>query len=115
MRSYRDTVDYIANLRGGEIDLKLDRVRQALVLFDNPQNRYLSFHVAGSNGTASTAAIVHQILSCQGYRTGLYTSPHLVSFTERIRVGENEISPEEVVELASEVRRRTEAASVPLT
>ena len=115
MRSYRDTVDYIANLRGGEIDLKLDRVRQALVLFDNPQNRYLSFHVAGTNGKGSTAAIVHQILSCQGYRTGLYTSPHLVSFTERIRVGDEEISADEVIELAALVQRRLEGQGLQLT
>ena len=115
MHSYRDTVAYITNLRGGEIDLKLDRVRQALALFDNPQNRYLSFHIAGTNGKGSTAAMVHQILSCQGYRAGLYTSPHLVSFTERIRVADEEINADEVVELAALIRQRLEGQGLELT
>ncbi len=114
MLTYAETLETIYNLRGGAIDLKLDRMERALSLFDNPQQTFPSVHIAGTNGKGSTAAMLHRILSVAGYRTALYTSPHLVSFTERIRVGDEEISPVEVVELAQEIWDRT-AAEVPLT
>lgn len=112
---YSETLKRIYNLRGGVIDLRLDRMDQALALFGHPEKNFPSFHIAGTNGKGSTAAMLHRILSLAGYRTALYTSPHLVSFTERIRVGEREISPEEVVELADEVHHRTAAANIQLT
>lgn len=115
MRSYEETLHYIFNLRGGEIDLRLQRVAQALALFNHPERRYRAFHIAGTNGKGSTAAMLQRILSAQGYRTALYTSPHVVSFTERIRVGEQEISPEAVVEIAALIEDRLERAGVGLT
>ena len=115
MDSYSETLTTIYNLRGGVIDLRLDRMNQALALFDHPERQFLSFHIAGTNGKGSTAAMLHRILSQSGYRVALYTSPHLVSFTERIRVGDEEIAPNEVVALAQEIRNRTAAANVPLT
>jgi dihydrofolate synthase/folylpolyglutamate synthase len=115
MDKYSDTLNRIYNLRGGMIDLRLDRMDQALALFDHPEKEFPSIHIAGTNGKGSTSAMLHSILSLAGYRTGLYTSPHLVSFTERIRVDGDEITRDEVVELAEEVRRRTETANVPLT
>jgi dihydrofolate synthase/folylpolyglutamate synthase len=115
MSSYRKTLDTIFNLRGGEIDLRLNRVEWALALFDHPERRYPSFHVAGTNGKGSTAAMIHRILTASGYRAALYTSPHVVSFTERIRVGDEEISEDEVVELADEIKRRTAETNVSLT
>ena len=115
MDSYSETLNTIYNLRGGVIDLRLDRMNQALALFDHPEKQFPSFHIAGTNGKGSTAAMLHRILSQSGYRVALYTSPHLVSFTERIRVGAEEIAPNEVVALAQEIWDRTEAANVPLT
>jgi dihydrofolate synthase/folylpolyglutamate synthase len=115
MDSYSETLDWIYNLRGGIIDLRLDRMDHALSLFGHPERQFPAFHIAGTNGKGSTAAMLHQILTLAGYRTGLYTSPHLVSFTERIRVDDQEISPDEVVELAREVRQRITGAGVPLT
>jgi dihydrofolate synthase/folylpolyglutamate synthase len=115
MGSYPETLNRIYNLRGGVIDLRLDRMDRALGLFGHPEKRFLSFHIAGTNGKGSTAAMLHRILTLAGYRTALYTSPHLVSFTERIRVGNGEISPSEVVELADQVQARTVAAGLSLT
>src|ERR1051325_3752263 len=114
MRSYSETLDYIYNLRGGEIDLKLDRMDRALGLFDRPERSYPSFHIAGTNGKGSTAAMLHRILTLAGYRTALYTSPHIMSFTERIRVRDREIAEAEVVELADEIEQRTRAAGARL-
>src|SRR5690349_11156257 len=115
MRSYSETLDYIYNLRGGEIDLKLDRMERALQLFDRPERSFPSFHIAGTNGKGSTAAMLHRILNVAEYRVALYTSPHIVSFTERIRVGDAEISPDEVVELAADIEQRAGAAGIRLT
>jgi len=115
MTPYSETLNYIFNLRGGEIDLRLHRVERALSLFGHPERCYRAFHIAGTNGKGSTAAMLHRILAAQGYRAALYTSPHLVSFTERIRVGDEEISQEEVVELAEEIKSRSAGAGVSLT
>ena len=115
MASYSETLDYIFNLRGGEIDLRLHRVERVLSLFGHPERRYPAFHIAGTNGKGSVAAMLHRILAAEGYRVALYTSPHVVSFTERIRVGDQEISQEEVVELAEEIKRRSAKEGVGLT
>lgn len=115
MATYSETLERIYHLRGGEIDLRLDRIDRALSLFNHPEKTFPSFHIAGTNGKGSTAAMLHRILSLAGYRTALYTSPHLVSFTERIRIDDSEISPNAVTELAEEVRVATAAANVPLT
>jgi dihydrofolate synthase/folylpolyglutamate synthase len=113
--AYSDTLNWIYNLRGGVIDLRLDRMRRALSLFGHPERQFPALHIAGTNGKGSTAAMLHRTLTLAGYRTGLYTSPHLVSFTERIRVGEQEISQPEVVALAREINERTSKAGVALT
>ena len=115
MPSYAETLNYIFNLRDGEIDLRLHRVERALALFDHPERRYLSFHIAGTNGKGSTASMLQRILSAEGYRAGLYSSPHLVSFTERIRIGAAEISQEEVVELAESIKLRVAKEGIWLT
>jgi dihydrofolate synthase/folylpolyglutamate synthase len=115
MDTYSETLQKLYNLRGGMIDLRLDRMRQALALFDHPENNFPAIHIAGTNGKGSTAAMLHCILSRAGYRTALYTSPHLVSFTERIRLGGEEIDRDDVVAIAHDIWRRTAAAHVPLT
>ena len=115
MERYFETLEKIFNLRGGIIDLRLDRMRQTLALFNHPENQFPSLHIAGTNGKGSTAALLHNILQQAGYRTALYTSPHLESFTERIRIGHEEIAQTEVVSLADEIWQRTAEANVPLT
>lgn len=115
MASYSEILDKIYRLRGGVIDLRLERMERALELFDHPETNYPALHIAGTNGKGSTAAMLHSVLCRAGYRAGLYTSPHLVSFTERIRVADEAIAPDQVVALAEEIMRRTSAADVPLT
>src|SRR4030095_11613163 len=74
----------------------------------NPQKSYESVQIAGTNGKGSTAATLDAICRTAGIPTGLYTSPHLVSITERITIEGRKISEEEFAEFASEVRTAAE-------
>jgi dihydrofolate synthase / folylpolyglutamate synthase len=96
-------------------DLKLERVRIALELLGSPERRYPSVLIAGTNGKGSTAAMAHAALCAAGHRAGLYTSPHLVHFTERIRIAHDEISRPDVVAGVERIRRATERAGIALT
>ena len=86
--TYPDSVLYLYAL-GNEIKtvkLGLDRIRALLAALGNPQDRYEVIHVAGTNGKGSTCAMIEAGLRGDGVRTGLFTSPHLVEPTERIRI-----------------------------
>jgi dihydrofolate synthase/folylpolyglutamate synthase len=85
-------------------DLKLDRMRALLCLLGDPQDRLRIVHVAGSKGKGSTAAMLASILARAGYRTGLFTSPHLTRVEERIQIDGRPVSPEELSALLADVR-----------
>ncbi|BDC51454.1 bifunctional folylpolyglutamate synthase/dihydrofolate synthase [Bryobacterales bacterium F-183] len=94
--TYPDSVRYLYAL-GNEIKtvkLGLDRVRTVLAALGNPQDRYSVVHVAGTNGKGSTCAMIEAGLRHDGVRTGLYTSPHLVEPTERVRMNGVAVSAE---------------------
>lgn len=80
-------------------------------LLGNPQRRFKSIHVAGTNGKGSTSHMLASILQTSGYKTGLYTSPHLKSFTERIRINGHEISEAFVLEFVNFIRPAIEEIS----
>ena len=86
--------------------LGLDRMREALRLLGDPHRGYPVLHVAGTNGKGSTCAFAEASLRAAGLRTGLYTSPHLVHFCERIRIGGTPISEERACDLFEEIVRR---------
>ncbi|MCA9404120.1 MAG: bifunctional folylpolyglutamate synthase/dihydrofolate synthase [Candidatus Omnitrophica bacterium] len=89
-------IDYERDLqRRSPQDFKLGRMRRLLQEVGNPQDRLLAVHIAGSKGKGSTCAMLAHILKAAGYRTGLYTSPHIDTYHERIRVlgGEGPASP----------------------
>jgi dihydrofolate synthase/folylpolyglutamate synthase len=111
--SYREALRYIYSLtdyekRGAAAYApelySLDRVRYLLSFLGSPQKAFRSVHIAGTKGKGSTAAMIESILRAAGYRTGLYTSPHLHSFRERIQAGGVLIPEADVVRLASELR-----------
>jgi dihydrofolate synthase/folylpolyglutamate synthase len=85
-------------------DLKLDRMRALMRRLGDPQDRLRIVHVAGSKGKGSTAAMLAEILRRAGYRTGLFTSPHLCRVEERIQVDGEPVSREEVASLLGDVR-----------
>ena len=116
MTQYEKTLHWLYSLEAAKgMDFKLERVALALERLGDPQRRYPSVHVAGTNGKGSVAAMVHSVLRAAGYRVGLYTSPHLVRFTERIRVGDDEIPPSEVVALTSEIQNVATGSGINLT
>ncbi|HIS78913.1 MAG TPA: bifunctional folylpolyglutamate synthase/dihydrofolate synthase [Candidatus Caccousia stercoris] len=93
-------------------------MQHLLARLGNPQKELKCVHVAGTNGKGSTCALLASILQRAGYRTGLYTSPHLTDFSERIRIDGEEIPHDEVIRLAQRVLTEAEdcrAEGFPLT
>lgn len=99
--TYAETLAHIYALGRFGIKPGLERIARLLGALGNPQDAFAAVHVVGTNGKGSTAACLSSILSAGGYRTGLFTSPHLTSFTERIRIDGTEI-PETSVALLTE-------------
>ena len=103
--TYSETIDYLFGLEATRgWDLKLERVRTALDALGRPERSFPSVLIAGTNGKGTTAALTHAALGGAGLRVGLYTSPHLVHFTERIRVGRDEIGEADVVDGVRRIR-----------
>ena len=114
--SYTDVLAELYALEAAKgMDFKLERVALALEHLCDPHRQYPVVHIAGTNGKGSVAAMLHAILTAAGYRVGLYTSPHLLSFTERIRVGADPISEPTVVRLAREIRATVTSRGIDLT
>ncbi|MEO8324276.1 MAG: folylpolyglutamate synthase/dihydrofolate synthase family protein [Nitrospirota bacterium] len=105
MATYLETLDFLFSLHRFGIKLGLEAITDILDRLDNPQHRYATLHVAGTNGKGSSSAMVAAILQASGYRVGLYTSPHLIDFRERIRVQGADISEEAVCSLIGQIRR----------
>jgi dihydrofolate synthase/folylpolyglutamate synthase len=84
--------DYLASLEKFGINLGLDRITYLLESLGNPHRKFKSIHIAGTNGKGSTAAMIASILKEAGYKVGLYTSPHLFDFRERIKINAENIS-----------------------
>jgi dihydrofolate synthase / folylpolyglutamate synthase len=85
--------DYLGHLQYFGIKLGLDNIRALCRALGDPQDRFPSVHVAGTNGKGSAAAMLEAVLRGHGLRTGLYTSPHLVSVEERVVVDGRAVSP----------------------
>jgi|LDZT01.1.fsa_nt_gi dihydrofolate synthase/folylpolyglutamate synthase len=102
--SYKKAIEYIYNLNKYGIKLGLKNITYLLALFDNPHLKVKTIHVAGTNGKGSTSAILYSILQAAHYKVGLYTSPHLVHFQERMRINGEFITKEEVCSLLERVK-----------
>ncbi len=101
--NYIDTIEKLTSSGMFYVDLELDRIKSALEKLGNPQDSLKCIHVAGTNGKGSTCAMLDSILREAGYKTGLYTSPHIFDYTERIKINGNEISKEDFATLFEEV------------
>ena len=114
---YQEALDYVLRFADYErlprsgVVWDLSRVERLLEKLGSPQHAAKSVHVAGTKGKGSTAAMITSILKQAGYRVGLYTSPHLLSYTERIRMEGEPITEQEWVRLTEVVRPEVEAVN----
>lgn len=114
--THGETIEYLCGLEATRgWDLKLERVRAALDALGRPDRQYPAVLIAGTNGKGTVAALTAAALQRAGARVGLYTSPHLVHFEERIRVNGVPIPPERVVALVAELRSLVDPESTGLT
>jgi len=114
IHNYKSALDYLysfvdysltRNLRYSAEKFNLDRMNLLMGLLKNPQNKYPTIHVTGTKGKGSICAMLSSVLIAAGYQTGLYTSPHLHEYTERIQVNGMKIKKIELVNLINEIER----------
>jgi len=119
--AYNNALDYLYSFvdyslkKASELaqaDFNLDRMRELMSLLGDPQEKYPTLHVAGTKGKGSTSALMASALTAAGYRTGLYTSPHLEDYTERIQIDGRQVSHVELVQLVEMVRPHV--AKIPM-
>ncbi|MBL4586463.1 MAG: bifunctional folylpolyglutamate synthase/dihydrofolate synthase [Flavobacteriales bacterium] len=109
--NYAETLNYLFRQlpmyqRQGAVAFKKDlsNTLALCAMLDNPQNKFKSIHVAGTNGKGSVSHLLASVFQCAGYKVGLYTSPHLKDFRERIRINGKMIAEQEVVDFVAEHR-----------
>ena len=100
----KEAISYIENYTWSTTKLGLERTRTLLSALGDPQKKLKFVHVTGSNGKGSTCAILESVLRAAGYKTGLYTSPYLVRFNERIKVNGCYIPDSALAEITSQIR-----------
>ncbi len=105
LETIEETLQYLQFDNWAQSAPGLARSRELLGLLGDPQKKLKFVHIAGTNGKGSTAAMLAAVLQSAGYRTGLYTSPHLLRFHERMRVNGEEIDDKSLIALTNTVRR----------
>lgn len=113
--AYQETLDYLYTVlpmfqRVGSVAYKRDLTNTIALCnaLGNPERKFKSIHVGGTNGKGSSSHMLAAILQSQGYKTGLYTSPHLKEFTERIKINGQEVSPDYVVDFVKRIKPQIE-------
>ncbi len=111
MMTYQQTIDYLfnalpafQNIGKSAYKENLDNTNALMTVLDNPHNKFKSIHVAGTNGKGSTSHMLATIFQKCGYKTGLYTSPHLLDFRERIRINGEMISEQTVIDFTEKYK-----------
>ena len=107
--TYEEALEYIHGTYAFGSKLGLDNVRNLLEKLGNPEQDLKIIHVAGTNGKGSVSAMLHSVLVAAGWRTGLYTSPYVQHFTERIRMNHKNIPQEILAALTEEVKEAVQA------
>lgn len=102
--NFSEAIAYIESTGKFSMNLGLERIKRLCELLGNPQNYLNIIHVGGTNGKGSTVTFISSILKCQGYRVGIYTSPYIERFTERIKINDEEIEEEEIADLVEKIK-----------
>ena len=104
--NYIETLKYIHSLGNFSLKPGLDRIKSVLKALDNPQNEFKSIHVAGTNGKGSVSAMLASVFKTAGFKTGLFISPFVIDFRERIQINGEFISQNDLVKY-SEIIKNT--------
>src|SRR5437867_7515369 len=102
--TYAETIKYLYSLRLFGAKFGLSNTLRLAEMFGNPQEKLRFIHVAGTNGKGSTCAMLESIYRTAGLRVGLFTSPHLVAFGERIQVNRKNIGEQEIIQQVEELK-----------
>ena len=111
----KETLEYIHSVKWQGSKPGLERTRELLAALGNPEKDLKFAHIAGTNGKGSTSACISSILQRAGYRTGLYTSPYIIRFNERMQVDGEHIPDDELIRLTDEIRPYADAMADPPT
>ncbi len=112
---YKDAVELLTSQGKFYINLGLERVSSVLELLGNPQDSLKYFHVAGTNGKGSVCAVISSVLEAAGIKTGLFTSPHLFDYTERIKINGVDISKADFARLVFDICKIADENNIHLT
>ena len=115
MNSYDEIVKQLTSSGRFRISLGLERIEKILEIIGNPQDKLDCIHVAGTNGKGSVCSIIASILKESGKKTGLYTSPHIFKYNERIQINGNPICDEDFVRYISEIIKISQENNIDLT
>lgn len=102
--NYNETIDYIHSLGNFSLPPTLDRIKTVLSKLGNPQNSIRAIHIAGTNGKGSVSAMLASVFKEAGYKTGLFISPYIIEFTERIQINGEHIGKEILCAFAERVK-----------
>jgi len=111
-RSYNKSIKYLFGLQATGIKLGLSNTFRLLRLLNNPHEGLKIIHIGGTNGKGSVAAMLSSILDRAGFKVGLYTSPHLANFTERIKINSREIPESRVAEITDLIYAKIEGTDL---
>lgn len=114
-KNYKKTLELLTSQGKFYINLGLERIRAILELMGNPQKKIKCVHVAGTNGKGSVCAILSTILTEAGYKTGLFTSPHIFKYTERIQIDGKQIDEDVFAEKIFKIQELSEKNNIHLT
>lgn len=113
--NYKQAIELLTSQSKFHINLGLERVEAVLNLLANPQDEMKVIHVAGTNGKGSVCSIIANVLKCANQKVGLYTSPHLVEYTERIKINGVEIEQDEFADYVQKVCDLADKHKIDLT
>ena len=114
-KMYVDAVNLLTSQGKFYINLGLDRISEVLNILGNPQDNLKCIHVAGTNGKGSVCAIIATILDKAGFKVGVYSSPHIFNYTERIQINGNNISKEDFAKYVFEICEIADKNNIHLT
>lgn len=112
---YVEALQYIHSPKYNKMELGLDQIRMLMATLGNPQEKLRCIHIAGTNGKGSVASYLSHILMEAGYKTGLFTSPFIERFNERIKVNGEDISDDDLAKITEKIKGKIEENEIPTT